>query len=377
MDSKPSDGKWTKNVQLPTAPPYLLYMGNMDFNVTERDLQIFFGDLEIKNIRIIKDANDNPKGFGYVEFEDLKGLKDALLLNNESLMGRNVRLDVAEQSSERRGFRTDRTTESTNWRRDGPPPSVDREGRERKYDKTENVSNWRRDGPPPEIQGRERKYDTTQGVSNWRRDGPPPEIQGRERNYDKTENLSNWRRDGPPPDREGRELADRKSFRNVKADNESNWRRDGPVPELKKERQGPPSYGKDGKDGSRLRSSERERHVVQDRVEKVSTWRREAPLEEKNVEMNEKRLNRSEKPVRTENVNPKTKADSVDSWRSSGAPKTLATGFKGLKHEGSNTSIKLAKASRTEDKTESTRDGNAPKASVRVNNAFGCLSNED
>jgi hypothetical protein len=59
MDSKPSDGNWGKNVQLPTAPPFLLYMGNMDFNVTERDLQIFFGDLEIKNIRIIKDANDN------------------------------------------------------------------------------------------------------------------------------------------------------------------------------------------------------------------------------------------------------------------------------------------------------------------------------
>ena len=58
-------------------------MGNLDFNVTERDLKIFFGDLEIKSIRIVKDVNDNPKGFGYVEFEDLKGLKDALLLNDE------------------------------------------------------------------------------------------------------------------------------------------------------------------------------------------------------------------------------------------------------------------------------------------------------
>ncbi len=58
-------------------------MGNLDFNVTERDLNMFFGDLEIKSIRIIKDANEKPKGFGYVEFEDLQGLKDALMLNNE------------------------------------------------------------------------------------------------------------------------------------------------------------------------------------------------------------------------------------------------------------------------------------------------------
>lgn len=83
FESKTTESKWGRNAQLPSAPPYLMYMGNMDFNVTERDLNMFFGDLEIKSIRIIKDANDNPKGFGYVEFEDLQGLKDGLLLNNE------------------------------------------------------------------------------------------------------------------------------------------------------------------------------------------------------------------------------------------------------------------------------------------------------
>ena len=29
-------------------------------------------------MKIIKDKDDKPKGFGYVEYEDLEGLKDGL-----------------------------------------------------------------------------------------------------------------------------------------------------------------------------------------------------------------------------------------------------------------------------------------------------------
>ena len=33
---------------------------------------------QTKSVKIIKDREEKPKGFGYVEFEDLEGLKDAL-----------------------------------------------------------------------------------------------------------------------------------------------------------------------------------------------------------------------------------------------------------------------------------------------------------
>jgi len=39
---------------------------------------------------------DRPKGFGYVEFETVDGLKKALELNNEQLAGRKVRISIAE-----------------------------------------------------------------------------------------------------------------------------------------------------------------------------------------------------------------------------------------------------------------------------------------
>jgi len=34
--------------------------------------------LQLKSVKIIKDRDDRPKGFGYVEFDTLDGLKDAL-----------------------------------------------------------------------------------------------------------------------------------------------------------------------------------------------------------------------------------------------------------------------------------------------------------
>jgi translation initiation factor 4B len=40
-------------------------------------LKLIFS-LQTKSVKIIKDRDDKPKGFGYVEFEDVEGLKDAL-----------------------------------------------------------------------------------------------------------------------------------------------------------------------------------------------------------------------------------------------------------------------------------------------------------
>lgn len=44
----------------------------------------------------MKDFEDKPKGFGYVEFESLDSLKKALENNGQNLCGRNVRVSVAE-----------------------------------------------------------------------------------------------------------------------------------------------------------------------------------------------------------------------------------------------------------------------------------------
>jgi len=51
---------------------------------------------QTKSIKIIKDRDDRPKGFGYIEFATLDGLKDALERSGQNFASRIVRVSVAE-----------------------------------------------------------------------------------------------------------------------------------------------------------------------------------------------------------------------------------------------------------------------------------------
>ena len=82
---------------LPTKPPFTAHLGNLSFDVTAADVEDFFAECEVTNVRIVEDRFDRkPKGFGYVEFNTLEGLKKALTLHESSFQGRKIRISVAE-----------------------------------------------------------------------------------------------------------------------------------------------------------------------------------------------------------------------------------------------------------------------------------------
>lgn len=82
---------------LPTRPPYTAHLGNLSFDVTMADIEDFFAGCETTSVRIVEDKIERkPKGFGYVEFGSLDGLKKALDLNGAQFQGRSVRISVAE-----------------------------------------------------------------------------------------------------------------------------------------------------------------------------------------------------------------------------------------------------------------------------------------
>lgn len=69
----------------------------MTYEVTGADVEEFFKDCQVTNVRIVEDKVDQrPKGFGYVEFATLDGLKKALEYTERNFMGRNVKISVAE-----------------------------------------------------------------------------------------------------------------------------------------------------------------------------------------------------------------------------------------------------------------------------------------
>ncbi|CAO1622581.1 unnamed protein product [Jaminaea pallidilutea] len=141
------------DLPLPDKPPYTAFLGSLSFDVTEGDIADFFAPHKTVSIRIVSDREGKPRGFGYIEFEELDGLKEALVRNGGNLSGRGVRVGVAEPpKSTGGGFPSSAAEEASQWRRAGPlPPSagggagMDRPGMGR--ERTGGFGGPRSDGP--------------------------------------------------------------------------------------------------------------------------------------------------------------------------------------------------------------------------------------
>ncbi|KAF1847035.1 uncharacterized protein K460DRAFT_52119 [Cucurbitaria berberidis CBS 394.84] len=187
-----------EQLPLPSKPPYTAHLGNLSFDATDGDVNDFFTGCDVTNVRIVEDKLDRkPKGFGYVEFGTVEGLKKALDLSGTQFQGRNVRVSVAEPPKDR-----PETREITDWTRKGPLPDLpgqrrtsDRGGfgsnRERGFDAGSDAGSERggeRRRPPPFAgDGKERDF------GNWERKGPlspsaasagPPREGGRPRTFE-------------------------------------------------------------------------------------------------------------------------------------------------------------------------------------------------
>ncbi|KAJ8078059.1 hypothetical protein PM082_000265 [Marasmius tenuissimus] len=93
-----------KDLPLPTEPPYTAFVGNLSFDFTEAELEDFFTSLKPpKSVKIVRDREQKSKGFGFVEFEDLEELEDALSLTGSSISGRRIGVRIAEAPKQRPG----------------------------------------------------------------------------------------------------------------------------------------------------------------------------------------------------------------------------------------------------------------------------------
>lgn len=182
---------------LPSKPPYTAHLGNLSFDATEGDVTDFFADCEVTNVRIVEDKLDRkPKGFGYVEFGSVDGLKKALDLSGTSFQGRNIRVSVAEPPKDRPEAR-----DISDWTRKGPLPDLPGQrsnsgrggfgaGRDRGFDAGSDAGgerSERRRPPPFESDGKSRDF------GNWERRGPlspaaapSPSESGRTRGFEGT-----------------------------------------------------------------------------------------------------------------------------------------------------------------------------------------------
>ncbi|KAF2825679.1 hypothetical protein CC86DRAFT_33954 [Ophiobolus disseminans] len=164
-----------EELPLPSKPPYTAHLGNLSFDATEGDVNDFFADCEVTNVRIVEDKMDRkPKGFGYVEFGSVEGLKKALDLSGTQFQGRNIRVSVAEPPKDRPEAR-----EITDWTRKGPLPDLPGQRR------TSDRGGFSRGGG-----GFDSASDAGSERGERRRAAPFPDD-GKQRDF------GNWERKGP------------------------------------------------------------------------------------------------------------------------------------------------------------------------------------
>ncbi|KAI1950930.1 Eukaryotic translation initiation factor 4B [Ophidiomyces ophidiicola] len=161
-----------EELPLPTQPPYTAHIGNMSFDATQADISDLFAACEVTSVRIVEDKLTRaPKGFGYVEFATLDGLKKALTFQGTSFQGRSIRVSVAEPPKERHDAR-----DLSDWSRKGPLPDLpqrrptDRPGHgSRGFDAMSDAGSERAGRRPYEpADGKMRDF------SSWERKGPLP-----------------------------------------------------------------------------------------------------------------------------------------------------------------------------------------------------------
>ncbi|KAJ6743994.1 hypothetical protein OIU79_030328, partial [Salix purpurea] len=102
---KPSSAAETKpkaTAQKESSSEETLFVGNLSFQVERADVENFFKEAgEVADVRFALDADQRFKGFGHVEFTTAEAAQKALNFNGKSLLGREVRLDLARERGER------------------------------------------------------------------------------------------------------------------------------------------------------------------------------------------------------------------------------------------------------------------------------------
>ncbi len=83
-----------------------IYVGNLDYNVTEQELREKFEAFgQVDNVTILRDRDTGqPRGFGFVEMANDEEADKAIIgTNNAPLGGRNINVNEARPKAERAG----------------------------------------------------------------------------------------------------------------------------------------------------------------------------------------------------------------------------------------------------------------------------------
>ncbi len=190
LPTAPRATRIMEDSSIPQEPPFYARVSNLPFDINESDLYEFFSDsqIRVKEMRLARDdTNDRLRGFGTLEFDSREDLIDAIMINDPTIHGRRMRLEVTKEFDSFAGRTVRRRFEYGSRGTDGDSNT---NWRDRKESNFETVDHGRdRD------RGERRNY---QSRSNF---------QNRHDNNSNGGDDTNWRlgerqvNDSPPPPR--------------------------------------------------------------------------------------------------------------------------------------------------------------------------------
>jgi RNA recognition motif-containing protein len=99
LDSRGGRGGFDRDPPKPLNPPSkTLFIGNMSFEMTDRDLNnLFKGIRNVIDVRVAIDRRTGqPRGFAHADFVDVKSAMEAMKhLEGKETYGRKLRLDYS------------------------------------------------------------------------------------------------------------------------------------------------------------------------------------------------------------------------------------------------------------------------------------------
>eukprot|EP00290_Baffinella_frigidus_P018782 CAMPEP_0180196332 /NCGR_PEP_ID=MMETSP0987-20121128/4056_1 /TAXON_ID=697907 /ORGANISM="non described non described, Strain CCMP2293" /LENGTH=97 /DNA_ID=CAMNT_0022151217 /DNA_START=14 /DNA_END=303 /DNA_ORIENTATION=+ len=74
-----------------------VFVGNIPYNATDEEIEEVFRTVgTVVKLRLVKNPDGQPKGFGFAEFKDPQTAESAIRnLNNHEMNGRQLRVDYA------------------------------------------------------------------------------------------------------------------------------------------------------------------------------------------------------------------------------------------------------------------------------------------
>lgn len=120
ISASPSDARRTGPIN---APSSTLFIGNMSFEMTDRDLgNLFRGIRNVLDVRVAIDRRTGqPRGFAHADFVDVKSAMEAMkVLQDKETYGRKLRVDYSYSSSQAPRNRPDSRSHPTETRTDRP-----------------------------------------------------------------------------------------------------------------------------------------------------------------------------------------------------------------------------------------------------------------